>query len=414
MGGPLDQRSLDSITSGDRLEGIFLVAGANLKTARNGKFFIPMTLRDHTAGVKAVRWESSQEEFREIDRNPFLRIHGRVEEYQGNLQIIIDTLEPVSASEAGLQAAEFLPRTPCDIETLERDLEQRIVSIKNESLRSLVVAILERPGLRDQLRVSPAGKSMHHAYIGGLLEHMVSLLKLADFVCDHYPWLDRDILISGVILHDIAKTTELGIDNGFNYTDEGQLLGHIVLCCNWIDEASRKVGDIDREVLLQIQHVVASHHGQLEFGSPKKPMTAEALALHYIDNLDAKLMGYMELFRSAKPGPEDSRFGSHAYMLDVRPYFPRNLDYQRPPGFTTPSSSASSPRSMGRSNWSASPTRASLRRARIATIGPSESMDGAGARPNRKTGVKASFWRSYITQLSGFSSDENVVHVSSI
>jgi 3'-5' exoribonuclease len=323
----LDQRTLDSVNRGDRLEGIFLVEGANLKTARNGKFFIQLTLRDHTAGIKAVRWESSQEEFRELDRNPFVRVQGRVEEYQGNLQSIIDSLEPVSASAAGLKAAEFLPRTPCDIEALERELEERVVSIKNESIRKLVVTVLARPGLRDQLRISPAGKSMHHAYIGGLLEHMVSLMNMADMVCDHYRWLDRDVLISGVILHDIAKTAELGIENGFSYTDEGQLLGHIVLCCNWIDEAAREVEDIDSELLLQIQHIVASHHGQLEYGSPKKPMTAEALAMHYIDNLDAKLMGFLELYRSAKPGPLDSRFGAHSYMLDVRPFFPRNLDF---------------------------------------------------------------------------------------
>ncbi|MDE0960601.1 MAG: HD domain-containing protein [Planctomycetota bacterium] len=323
----MDQRTLDSVNRGDRLEGIFLVEGANLKTARNGKFFIQLTLRDHTAGMKAVRWESSQEEFRELDRNPFVRVQGRVEEYQGNLQSIIDTLEPVSASEVGLQAAEFLPRTPCDIESLERELEERVVSIKNESIRKLVVAVLARPGLRDQLRISPAGKSMHHAYIGGLLEHIVSLMNMADMVCDHYQWLDRDILISGVILHDIAKTAELGIENGFSYTDEGQLLGHIVLCSNWIDEAGRGIDEMDDEVLLQIQHIVASHHGQLEYGSPKKPMTAEALAMHYIDNLDAKLMGFLELYRSARPGPEDSRFGVHSYMLDVRPFFPRNLDF---------------------------------------------------------------------------------------
>jgi len=324
----LDQRTLESVSRGERLEGVFLIEDANLKTARNGKFFIPMTLRDHTAGLKAVRWESSQEEFRELDRNPFARVQGRVEEYQGNLQVIIDSLQPVSASEVGLKAAEFLPRTPCNIEDLERTLEERIVSIQSEPIRNLVVAILARPGLREQLRISPAGKSMHHAYIGGLLEHMVSLMQMADLVCDHYKWLDRDILITGVILHDIAKTAELGIESGFTYTDEGQLLGHIVLCCNWVDEAAKGIEDLDRETMLQIQHIVASHHGQLEFGSPKKPMTAEALAMHYIDNLDAKLMGYLELFRTANPGPEDTRFGTHSYMLDVRPYFPRQLDFQ--------------------------------------------------------------------------------------
>lgn len=324
----MNQQTLDTKRSGDRIEGVFLVENASLKTARNGKLFITMTLRDHTLGLKAVRWESSQEEFRALEKNPFLRIQGRVEEYQGNLQLILDQLEPLSASEVGLQAAEFLPRTSHNIEDLERELEERVVAIKNSTARELVVKILERPGLRDQLRISPAGKSMHHAYIGGLLEHVISLVNLADLVCDHYTWLDRDILVSGVILHDIAKTSELGIENGISYTTEGQLLGHIVLCCNWIHEASTQLEDADQETILQIHHIVASHHGLLEFGSPKKPMTAEALAMHYIDNMDAKLMAFLGLFEKSNPGPQDQRFGDHSYILDVRPYFPQNLNFQ--------------------------------------------------------------------------------------
>ena len=322
----MSQRKLESLNRGDRIEGIYLVEDASLKTARNGKFFVPMTLRDQSATVKAMRWESSQEEFREIQNCPFLRIEGRVEEYQGNPQIIVDRLEPMTADQAGLQATEFLPRTKHEIPELERELEERIAALKNDDVRQLVVTILARPGLRDRLRLSPAGKAMHHAYIGGLLEHVVSLVQLADRVCDHYRWLDRDILIAGVLLHDIAKTEELGIENGFSYTAEGQLLGHIVMCCNWIHEAARELGNLDEEIVLQIQHLVASHHGKLEFGSPKKPSTPEAIAMHFIDNLDAKLTGFLELFNKAAPGPGDSRFGDHSMLLETRPYFSQNLD----------------------------------------------------------------------------------------
>jgi len=333
-GDSLSQRTLESLNRGDRIEGVYLVEDASLKTARNGKFFIPMTLRDRTAGVKAMRWESSQEEFRDIQRKPFLRLEGRVEEYQGSPQVIIDSLEALSADEAGLEATEFLPRTQQDIPTLERELEERVASLRNDDVRQLVVTILARPGLRDRLRLSPAGKAMHHAYIGGLLEHVISLVNLADKVCDHYPWLDRDVLIAGVLLHDIAKTEELGIENGFSYTAEGQLLGHIVMCCNWIHEASSQIEDIDPEIVLQIQHLVASHHGKLEFGSPKKPSTPEALAMHFIDNLDAKLTGFLELFKKAAPGPGDPRFGDYSMLLDTRPYFSNSLDGN--PGFHNP------------------------------------------------------------------------------
>ncbi len=322
----MSQRTLESLNRGDRIEGVYLVEDASLKTARNGKFFIPMTLRDRTASVKAMRWESSQEEFREIQKRPFLRIQGRVEEYQGSPQVIVDSLDPMSAEEAGLEATEFLPRTKHDIGELERELEERVAALQNSDVRQIVVNILARPGLRDRLRLSPAGKTMHHAYIGGLLEHVISLVQLADKVCDHYSWLDRDILIAGVLLHDIAKTEEMGIDNGFSYTAEGQLLGHIVMCCNWIHEAASEIGDLDPDILLQIQHLVASHHGKLEFGSPKKPSTPEAIAMHFIDNMDAKLTGFLELFAKASPGPGDPRFGDHSLLLETRPYFAHRLD----------------------------------------------------------------------------------------
>ena len=325
-GLPLSQRTLETLNRGDRIEGIYLLEDASLKTARNGKFFVPMTLRDRTATVKAMRWESSQEEFREIQKRPFIRIEGRVEEYQGAPQVIVDRLDPMSAEDAGLEATEFLPRTKHEIPELERELEERVAALQNDDVRQLVVTILARPGLRDRLRLSPAGKAMHHAYIGGLLEHVISLVQLADKVCDHYPWLDRDILIAGVLLHDIAKTEELGIENGFTYTAEGQLLGHIVMCCNWIHEAAKDIGNLDEEVVLQIQHLVASHHGKLEFGSPKRPSTPEALAMHFIDNLDAKLTGFLELFGKAAPGPGDPRFGDHSHLLETRPYFAQRLD----------------------------------------------------------------------------------------
>ena len=322
----MSQRKLETLNRGDRIEGIYLVEDASLKTARNGKFFVPMTLRDQSATVKAMRWESSQEEFRDIQNCPFLRIEGRVEEYQGAPQIIVDRLEPMTADQAGLQATEFLPRTKHEIPELERELEERVAAFQNDDVRQLVVTILARPGLRDRLRLSPAGKAMHHAYVGGLLEHVISLVQLADMVCDHYRWLDRDILIAGVLLHDIAKTEELGIENGFTYTTEGQLLGHIVMCCNWIHEAAKELGNLDEEIVLQIQHLVASHHGKLEFGSPKKPSTPEAIAMHFIDNLDAKLTGFLELFNKAAPGPGDSRFGEHSILLETRPYFAQQLD----------------------------------------------------------------------------------------
>ena len=317
---------LKNLKRGARLEGVFLVESANFKQTRNGKHFVQLTLRDHSAAVKALRWDSNREEFRGIERNPFLRVSGRVEEYQGNMQIVVDNLEPVAADDARVDPAEFLPRSPFDISQMQKELDGIIASISDEGIRRLVVKVLDREGLRRSFRNAPAGKTMHHAYVGGLLEHVLSLAQVAERICDHYRWLDRSMLLAGVVLHDIAKTAELSFDTGFGYTDEGQLIGHIVLVARWIREAAEELGDIDPEVVMQLEHLVLAHHGKLEYGSPKKPMTAEALAMHFIDNLDAKLAGFWQAYREANPAPEDQRFGDMNFMLEVRPYFPRRLD----------------------------------------------------------------------------------------
>ncbi len=322
----MQDQLLKNAKRGERLDGVFLVESANFKQTRNGKHFIQLTLRDHSAAVKGLRWEATRDEFRAIERNPFVRVSGRIEEYQGNIQVIIDELEPVGADDARVDPAEFLPRSRLDIDTMQKELEGIVTSISDEGLRRLVVAILDRPGVRRAFRHAPAGKTMHHAYIGGLLEHVLSLAQLSERVCDHYRWLDRGMLLSGVILHDIGKTVELSYETGFGYTDDGQMLGHIVIISNWIGEVAKELGDVDPETVLQLQHLVVSHHGRLEFGSPKKPMTGEALALHFIDNLDAKLAGFWQAFREANPGPGDSRWGDNNFMLEVRPYFPRRLD----------------------------------------------------------------------------------------
>ena len=329
----MEQPLLKDISRGDRMGGIYLVDAANLKTARNGKHFIQLTLRDHTSSVKAMRWETTREEFREVESKPFLRVEGRVEEYQGNPQVIVDKLEALSSKDANIEASDFLPRTKMDIAQMQKDLEEMIAGISDEDIRNLVLRIFERPGLRKKFMAAPAGKMMHHAFIGGLLEHVLSLARLAEKVCDHYPMLDRDMLLAGVVLHDIGKTEELSFEDGFSYTDEGQMVGHIVMVVGWIDEAARDLGNLDSEMVLQLKHLVVSHHGKLEFGSPKKPMTAEALAMHFLDNLDAKLTGFFEAYEKLSPTVDSSRWGDMSFLLDVRPYFPRNLDFKsQPPG----------------------------------------------------------------------------------
>lgn len=314
---------------GETVGDIFLVEGANFKQTRNGKFFIQMTLRDFSGAVKGLRWEATRDEFRRIEQNPFLRVQGRVEEFQGSPQIIIDEHEPLSAEDAQVNPAEFLPRTRYSIEDMEAELDRTIESIEDVDVRRILVAVMARPGVREGVRSAPAGKVMHHATIGGLLEHIVSLLRLSERVLEHYPHLDRSMLLAGVILHDLGKIDELTYQTGFGYSQEGQLVGHIVMGVTWIDEVARSLGDVDPEKTLELKHLVASHHGKLEFGSPKMPMTAEAMALHFLDNLDAKLSAYQQCYEDLDLGPHDERWSDFNPMMGTRLYFPRRLDSQR-------------------------------------------------------------------------------------
>ncbi len=317
---------LKDLRRGMSVSDVFLVESANFKQARNGSHFVQMVLRDCTGSVRALRWESNPEEFRQLETNPFALTSGRVEEYQGNLQIVVDELSSLSAEDAKVNPADFLPRTRHSIDAMEAELRTIIGNMKSVPLRTLVERVLDRPGGGEGLRGAPAGKTMHHAYIGGLLEHMLSLSKLALGVIDHYPWLDYDMMVAGVVLHDLGKIGELDYRAGFSYTMEGQLVGHISMAAQWIDEEARNVDGLDNETLLELKHIVLSHHGKMEYGSPKVPATAEALALHFLDNLDAKLAGYLDAYRNVAPRADGDRFSDYNVMLGTRLFFPRRLD----------------------------------------------------------------------------------------
>jgi 3'-5' exoribonuclease len=322
----MSRKLLKDVRRGESLSGIFLVQGANFKQARNGKHFIQMSLRDYSASVKALRWEASREEFRRLERHPFLYVNGRVEEYQGSLQVIVDEMDNLTAEDARVNPSEFLPRSRFDLDGMLEALDGFVAGISDPGIRKVVENVMARPGIRKGFREAPAGKALHHACIGGLLEHVLSLCRLAEKLLDHYEWLDRSVFMAGVILHDVGKIEELSFQTGFGYTDEGQMVGHIVMAAGWIDEAAREVPGLSRERVVELKHLIVSHHGKLEFGSPRMPMTAEAIALHYLDNIDAKLAGYEQSYRDTQPEADGDRWGEYSHMQGTRLYFPRNLD----------------------------------------------------------------------------------------
>ncbi|MGQ9589636.1 MAG: 3'-5' exoribonuclease YhaM family protein [Planctomycetota bacterium] len=267
--------------------GVYLVQESNFKQTRNGKYFIQLTLRDRTGAIRAVRWEATAELFESFASGDLLRVHGRVEEFQGQLQVVVDGLERVPPEE--IEEGAYLPVSERSPEEMEKELLGAVASVGDPHLKALLVAFLDDPEIRSAFLRCPAGKTVHHAYLGGLAEHVLSIIGAARSIAKNYPSLNLDILIAAAILHDIGKIRELAYARGFGYTDEGQLIGHIAIGLLLLAEKAAAVPDFPRELLLHLQHIIVSHHGAAEYGAVKPPMTAEAIAFHYLDNLDAKL-----------------------------------------------------------------------------------------------------------------------------
>lgn len=313
------------LRKGDQIaDTVYLVETANFKQTRNNKHFIQLILRDRSGSIKAVRWEASQELYNSFTTEDFLRIRGRVEEYQQHLQIVVDDLARVPPESVDFE--EFLPMAARKPEDMERELLEEIASIGNTHLKALLLAFLEDQDIRNGLLRCPAGKTLHHAYVGGLLEHILSLMGAAKLLVKNYPKLNLDMLLAAALLHDIGKIRELSYTRAFNYTDEGQLVGHIGIGLLLLDEKVKAVRDFPRDILVQIQHIIASHHGLPEHGALKHPMTPEAIAFHYLDDLDAKLAMLegleKELQVSSEATDRERRWTDFKPSLGRRIFFP--------------------------------------------------------------------------------------------
>ncbi len=270
------------------LTEFFLVFEKEVRTGKSsGKPFLRLALGDRTGVVEARMWEDFDEAAAAISRNDFVKVQGRVEEFNGRNQIKVERIR--RAKDGEVYAQDFLPHTEEDVEQLWTRLREFVSGVGNPWLRRLLAAYLEDAGVVARLKRAPAAKGMHHAYIGGLLEHVVSLCGLCRIVAGHYPEVDGDLLLAGAVLHDLGKLDELSYERGFDYTTEGQLLGHILM---QYEEMSRRIDAMEgfpAELKLLLQHMLISHHGKLEFGSPRPPMFREAVLLHYLDDLDSKM-----------------------------------------------------------------------------------------------------------------------------
>lgn len=286
---------VQNLTDGDQVEEVYLVADKQLRANRNGNLYLQIDLRDRTGTISARMWNAGEHLFRSFDSSDFLFIKGKVQLFQGTLQMILSHLDRIEVEKIDL--ADFLPHTEQDVSKLLEKLRTTLRGLGNPHLRALGDCFLIDDGFVRAFTRAPAGIRNHHAYLGGLLEHVVNLLEGADRIMPLYPDVDRDLLLMGVFLHDIGKVRELSYGRSFEYTTEGQLIGHIMIGVELLNEKVAKVPDLTGEpfpleLLLRLKHMIVSHHGTYEFGSPRLPMTPEAIALHYLDNLDAKIHSF--------------------------------------------------------------------------------------------------------------------------
>jgi 3'-5' exoribonuclease len=271
---------------------VYLVVDKQLRANRNGNLFLQLELRDRTGTISARLWNAGEQLFRSFEAGDFLLVKGKVQLFQGALQMILNHVNRMAPD--GVELADFLPHTEQDVSKLYERLRALLRKLSNPHLRALSECFLMDEEFVRGFCSAPAGVRIHHAYLGGLLEHVVTMLDAADRLSPLYPELDRDLLMIGVFLHDIGKVRELTYERSFGYSDEGQLVGHLVIGVEMLNEQVQRTQNLTGEpfpgeLLLRLKHLIVSHHGTYEFGSPKLPMTPEAIALHHLDNFDAKL-----------------------------------------------------------------------------------------------------------------------------
>ena len=309
---------LANFDEGKLFDGFFLVLVKQQRTTKTNKPYLNLILADKTGQLEGRVWEPSDPRIaKDFDRGDIVKARGSASRFDDRIQMKIDQLRLAQPNE--VDKADMLPSTTYDVATLWRQLLGFVDSLANADLKLLLATMLADPALAEAYREAPAAKQLHHAWLGGLLEHVVSLCTLADRVAPHYPLLDRDLLMTGVILHDIGKVRELSWEVGFEYTIEGMLLGHIQIGAALAERTIDSLPNFPPKLKTLVLHMILSHHGKLEFGSPKLPMIPEALVLNFLDDLDAKMQAVAgEFDKSSREGKGPNELTNKVWALDNR------------------------------------------------------------------------------------------------
>ena len=265
----------------------FVVVSKQVKPKKTGEPYLALTLGDRTGQIEAKMWDNVEEFIDVFEQDDFLKIKGLINKYKNRFQLTIHKLRRMQDAEVDF--SDYLPKTSKDIDELWQTLTDFVSTFENPHLKSLVELFLADPEIAERYRIAPAAKTLHHAYIGGLLDHVVSLFRSCDLLCRNYPQVNRDLLLTGAFLHDVGKIHELTYNRSFSYSTRGQLLGHMIIELEMLQTKLEQLPGFPADLKTLLEHLIISHHGQYEFGSPKLPMFPEALMLHYLDDLDSKM-----------------------------------------------------------------------------------------------------------------------------
>jgi len=309
--------AITDLTPGMAVNEVYLVQSKESRTTKSGKPFLKLRLGDRSGMADCMVWENADRLSTLFEPGDLVLIQGRASEYQGTLQL--EATDIRSASDTGVDARAFLPSTYRDIEELVGFLQYHIDSVYDRDYCTLLRAVFGDDDFLARFADAPAAKTFHHAYLGGLLEHTVTVADLCDHISQQYARVNRDLLITSALLHDIGKVDELTYESTIDYSESGRFLGHVILGVMFVSQKAAVISGFPEKKLELLLHAIVSHHGELEWGSPKRPKTLEALILHHVDNLDAKIKGFLEIVEGSRD----------ADWTDLRNLFRRPLHVPR-------------------------------------------------------------------------------------
>lgn len=296
----MKRQFIGELSDRSNVNEVYLVSEKQLRSNKNGNLYLKVRLSDRSGSVIGMLWNATESTNNLVDNGDYARVQGSAQVYNGALQLILTRIERVDPR--GVIESDFVTLGSGELDEYAQKLTAMLRSMEDVYLRSLADCFLMDEQFMTQFTSAPAGVKNHHAYKGGLLQHVVSLMELCRAVAPRYPEINADLLLMGAFLHDMGKTVELSYDRELGYTDEGQLLGHVVIAVGMLEEKLRACEKLmnepfPKELALRLKHMILSHHGEYEYGSPKLPMTLEAIALHYLDNLDAKIFSVGQIMR---------------------------------------------------------------------------------------------------------------------